>query len=120
MLHRRGPGELFGFSFEGVGKRSKDSSNVGKEMSVEIEESQKTLELFNRSGCRESLDGMNVGVQGEYTSRGYFVAKIVNCRLCKNRFFGIDEKIIVLKNCENLLENLQVGVHVRCGYNEVI
>jgi hypothetical protein len=46
-VHGRSPGKGFRSTTEGISERAKYTSNVGKKTAVEIEESQKTLELFD-------------------------------------------------------------------------
>jgi hypothetical protein len=46
-VHGRSPGKSFRSTTEGISERAEYTSNVGKESAVEIEESQKTLELFD-------------------------------------------------------------------------
>jgi hypothetical protein len=75
-VHGRSPGKSFGSTTEGISERAEYTGDVGKKTAVEIEESQKTLELFNGSGSRKILNGSDVGVHRRNASGGNGVAEV--------------------------------------------
>jgi hypothetical protein len=48
------------------------------------------------------------------------VTKVGGGGLSKGGFFRVKEKIILLENGENLLEELKMGVYVGCGEEYVV
>jgi hypothetical protein len=73
-VHVKSIGKYFGSTTESISEGGEFTSNVGKEMAVEVE-SQAILELFDRSGSREILNGCDVGVHRRDASSGNGVAR---------------------------------------------
>jgi hypothetical protein len=116
---RRRPEERLGRALQQVGERLQRLCHGWQETPVEIDEAQKSLQLFQIRGRREVLNGRDVAGQRDDARLGDHVTQELERGDSEHTLGRVDCEAVFLQHRKELGEMFQVFLHGGTG-NEVV
>ena len=92
----------------------------GKEMLVEVNEAEETLEIFDRGGLRIVGDGLDMSGEGSNARSCHMMTEEINGGLCKRAFGQVYQEAIGSQDGEELMEVMEVLLEGGAGHQNVV
>ena len=118
--HGCGPGKRFGRANESVSEGTEDGGDVGKKMTVEVNEAKKMLEVLHGGRLGIVNDGLDIRGEGGDARGSNMMAKEIHGRLGKGAFGKVDEKAVGSQNGEKLMKMVKVLLRGGAGHQDII